>query len=126
MARRWIDLRLPAGQQRRIWIVERPGLWMTPEELGKLRQALRTIASKTLSGAELDYGIFSDDPGRLAQTLITLVTDARTGAPIAFNALPVIELELDGRPVELMHLGLVMVDPEQRSKGLSWVLYGLT
>jgi hypothetical protein len=38
----------------------------------------------------------------------------------------VIPLELDGRAVDLVHLGLVMVDPDQRSKGLSWVLYGLT
>lgn len=126
MARRWIDLRLPAGQQRRIRIVERPGFWMAPAELKKLRDALRTIASRTLSGNDLDYGIFSSDPGRLENTIVTLVTDARTGAPIAFNALPVIGLELDGRPLELIHLGLVMVDPEQRSRGLSWVLYGLT
>lgn len=126
MTRRWINLRLPAGQQRRIRIVERPGLWMEPSALAELRQALRAVASRTLSGNELDYGIFSDDPDRLRNTIITLVTDARTGAPIAFNAMPVIELDLDGRPLPLIHLGLVMVDPEQRSKGLSWVLYGLT
>jgi hypothetical protein len=117
---------LPAGQQRRIRIVERPGLWMSKERLDELRGSLRAIASRTLSGEELNYGIFSDDPSRLENTLVTLVTDARDGAPIAFNALPIIELELDGRPLNLIHLGLVMVDPEQRSKGLSWVLYGLT
>lgn len=126
MTRRWMDIRLPAGQQRRIRIVERPGLWMEPADLEALRQSLRTVASRTLSGSDLEYGIFSDDPARLENTIITMVSDARTGAPIAFNALPVIELELDGRPLQLIHLGLVMVDPEQRSKGLSWVLYGLT
>lgn len=126
MARRWMDIRLPAGQQRRIRIVERPGLWMDRPDLEALRQALRIVASRTLSGADLEYGIFSDDPTRLESSIITLVSDARTGAPIAFNALPVIDLELDGRPLQLVHLGLVMVDPEQRSKGLSWVLYGLT
>lgn len=126
MTQRHLDISLPAGKQRRMRIVERPGNWMAPAELEALRQQLRRIASRTLSDKDLEYGVFSSDPGRLKATFITLVTDARTGAPIAFNALPVIDLELDGRPTQLIHLGLVMVDPEQRSKGLSWVLYGLT
>ncbi len=107
-------------------IVERPGLWMAPDKLAELIAQLRQIASRTLNDKDLEYGIFSGDKSRLESTFITLVTDSKTGAPIAFNALPVIPLELDGRPVELLHLGLVMVDPDQRSKGLSWVLYGLT
>lgn len=126
MAHRYIDLKLPAGQRRSIRIVERPGLWMPREELAALTADLRTVAARTLAEKDLDYGIFSHDPSRLAATIVTLVRDARSGAPIAFNALPVIELELDGRPLDLVHLGLVMVDPGQRSKGLSWVLYGLT
>jgi hypothetical protein len=35
-------------------------------------------------------------------------------------------VELDGEPAEVTHLGLVMVDPDERGRGLSWVLYGLT
>lgn len=126
MDRRYLDLGLPVGQSRRMRIVERPGLWMAPDQLATLVGQVRAIASRTLADKDLDYGIFSGDPSRLQSTFITLVTDSKTGAPIAFNALPVIPLELDGRPVELLHLGLVMVDPDQRSKGLSWVLYGLT
>lgn len=126
MERRYLDLGLPIGQGRRMRIVERPGLWMAPDKLAGLIAQLRQIASRTLADKDLEYGIFSGDKSRLESTFITLVTDSKTGAPIAFNALPVIPLELDGRPVELLHLGLVMVDPDQRSKGLSWVLYGLT
>ena len=126
MRHRYIDLSLPVGQRRRLRIVEKPGLWMPAPALAELREKLRTIASRTLGDRDLEYGIFSRDPSRLAATYITLVSDTTTGAPIAFNALPAIALELDGRPLELIHLGLVMVDPEQRSKGLSWVLYGLT
>jgi len=126
MERRFLDLSLPVGQSRRMRIIERPGLWMTEDRLTTLVGQLRQIASRTLADKDLAYGIFSGDKSRLQSTFITLVTDSKTGAPIAFNALPVIPLELDGRPVELLHLGLVMVDPDQRSKGLSWVLYGLT
>jgi hypothetical protein len=126
MERRYLDLSLPVGQSRRMRIIERPGLWMKAEALAELVGKLRQIATRTLADKDLEYGIFSGDKSRLESTFITLVTDSRTGAPIAFNALPVIALELDGRPVELLHLGLVMVDPDQRGKGLSWVLYGLT
>ena len=37
-------------------------------------------------------------------------------------------MQLDTKPAatEVLHLGLVMVDPDERSKNLSWVLYGLT
>lgn len=126
MVRRFLDLGLPVGQNRRMRIVERPGLWMPPDQLAVLVAQLRQVASRTLADKDLEYGIFSGDRSRLEQTFITLVTDSTSGRPIAFNAMPVIPLELDGRSVELLHLGLVMVDPEQRSKGLSWVLYGLT
>jgi hypothetical protein len=46
--------------------------------------------------------------------------------PVAFNALSVMDVTLHGRDAEVIHLGLVMVDPNLRSHGLSWVLYGLT
>ena len=36
------------------------------------------------------------------------------------------EVELDGEPQQVTHLGLVMVDPDVQGQGLSWVLYGLT
>ena len=126
VARKHLDIRMSAGKGRRVRIVERPGLWMKQEALDDLVGALRLIASRTLQHGDLTYGIFSGDRSRLERTIITLVTDKRTGAPIAFNALPVMDLELEGRPIELLHLGLVMVDPGERGKGLSWVLYGLT
>jgi hypothetical protein len=48
------------------------------------------------------------------------------GRPVAFNALAIIDLDLGDGPTEVLHLGLVMVDPDLRSRGLSWILYGLT
>ena len=46
--------------------------------------------------------------------------------PVAFNALAHIDVDLGHRSEDVLHLGLVMVDPQLRSQGLSWVLYGLT
>jgi GNAT superfamily N-acetyltransferase len=62
----------------------------------------------------------------MSRAIITLISEEATGRPIAFNALSVMDVELDGAPAEVTHLGLVMVDPDVRGQGFSWVLYGLT
>jgi len=87
---------------------------------------LRTIAGKTLPAGSLTYGIFSGERERLARAIVTLISDEATGRPIAFNALSVMSVELDGEPEQVTHLGLVMIDPDVQGQGLSWVLYGLT
>ena len=119
-----ITLRTHAGLSTRI--VESPGISLPPEELAELVAQLRTVAAKTLSDESLNYGIFSGQPERLARAIVTLISEEETGRPIAFNALSVMDVELDGSAVEVTHLGLVMVDPDVRGQGLSWVLYGLT
>ena len=74
----------------------------------------------------LTYGIFSGERERLARAVVTLIYEEATGRPIAFNALSLMDVELDGEREQVTHLGLVMVDPEVQGQGLSWVLYGLT
>lgn len=121
----YLNTKLNAGDGRTVSMVERPGLWITDTELQTLSGDLRTIASKTLPSSELTYGVFSGDREVFSRTIITLVKDA-DGKPIAFNALAVMNLDLGQGEDKVLHLGLVMVDPNERSKGLSWVLYGLT
>jgi hypothetical protein len=99
---------------------------LSETELGELVSQLRVVAARTLPEESLTYGIFSGERERLARAIVTLISEEATGRPIAFNALSVMEVELDGEPAEVTHLGLVMVDPEERGRGLSWVLYGLT
>jgi hypothetical protein len=62
----------------------------------------------------------------MSRAIVTLISEETTGRPIAFNALSVMDVELDGAPAQVTHLGLVMVDPDVRGQGFSWVLYGLT
>ncbi|WP_299402684.1 hypothetical protein [uncultured Roseobacter sp.] len=121
-----LDLTLATGKQFETRIVERPGLWMSEDELATLSQDLITVASKTLARGALTYGVFSGDPERLKSTIITLVRRKDTGQPVAFNALALMDITTMAEPMEVLHLGLVMVDPEEQSRGLSWVLYGLT
>ena len=95
-------------------------------DLDALVADLRTIAGKTLPAGSLTYGIFSGERERLSRAIVTLIVEEATGRPIAFNALSVMPVELDGAPTEVTHLGLVMVDPDVQGQRLSWVLYGLT
>lgn len=124
LARRHMDVRLKQSGGLQVRIMERPGLWMDDAALAALTADLRRVARRTLAG-DLTYGVFSGARERLEKTIITLVR-RRDGTPVAFNALAVMPVETDPRPVEVLHLGLVMVDPDERSKSLSWVLYGLT
>lgn len=125
MNQRWLDLNiLTAGVQ--VEILERPGRWMPPDRLSALTTDLKAVARATLGEGDLTYGVFSGDPARLAASTITLVRDPKSQTPIAFNALAHMDTSPGGTPVDVVHLGLVMVDPAVRSRGLSWILYGLT
>jgi len=121
-----IDLSLRTHAGLRTRIVERPGQSLDEAELDDLVSQLRTVAGKTLQAGSLSYGIFSGQREPLSRAVVTLICEEATGRPIAFNALSVLDVELDGESTEVTHLGLVMVDPEVQGQGLSWVLYGLT
>jgi len=118
-------LGIRSGAAMTVRIVERPGLWMSQAELDALCADLRVVASKTLAAGSLTYGVFYGERSRLEATIITLVRRA-DGTHVAFNALAVMEVAMVPNPAEVLHLGLVMVAPVERSKSLSWVLYGLT
>ncbi|MDP5085674.1 MAG: hypothetical protein NWQ23_09655 [Yoonia sp.] len=120
-----MDVTLRSGPDYVVRIIERPGLWMEPDALADLSHNLRRIAARTLEAGSLTYGVFSGDKSRMGEVIITLVS-RRDGTPVAFNALAIMTLETAPQPTEVLHLGLVMVDPDERSKNLSWVLYGLT
>src|SRR6476646_4461722 len=125
-AQETIDLSLRTHQGLVTRIVESPGRSLGDDDLERLVAQLRVVAGKTLPAGSLTYGIFSGERERLARAIVTVISEEATGRPIAFNALSVMSVELDGQPAEVTHLGLVMVDPDVQGQGLSWVLYGLT
>ena len=119
-----LTLRTHAGLVTRI--VESPGRSLSESDLEQLMSRLRIVAGKTLPAGNLAYGMFSGKRERLSRAVVTLICEEASGRPIAFNALSVMPVELDGEAIEVTHLGLVMVDPDAQGQGLSWVLYGLT
>lgn len=126
VALRLLDTKVGAGPGLRSRIVERPALALDAVELAVLVEDVRSIARSVLGRRDLAYGVFSGDPEILSRTVLTVVYEARTGRPVAFNALALLDARLGGRPVQILHLGLVMVRPDVRGKGLSATLYGLT
>lgn len=121
-----IDLTLRTHEGLTTRIVESPGKALSEDELERLVAQLRVVAGKTLPAGDLTYGIFSGERERLSRAIVTVICEEATGRPVAFNALSVMTVELDGVPADVTHLGLVMVDPDAQGQGLSWVLYGLT
>jgi hypothetical protein len=115
-----------ASHEYRVWIVERPGVTLTADKLAALKQQCESVVRACLEGEMLDYGLFADDGAAWGRSVITLVTRIADGAPVAFNAMPLLEVIQNGERAAVLHLGLVMVDPAERSGGLSWILYGLT
>ena len=124
-----INLRWRSGRGLTTRIVERPGLALSPVETTDLVADLRAVAALTLPETDLAYGVLGGDVDRLRNCVITIVYQSRpreAARPVAFNILSLLDVELQGRPISVMHLGLVMVDPAFRGRGLSGTLYGLT
>lgn len=107
-------------------IVERPSETLSPEQTAAIIADCRTVVAACIGGKQLDYGLFSADGRAWGRSVITLVRRAEDGAPVAFNAMPLLPINRLGQKEDVLHLGLVMVDPSERSGGLSWILYGLT
>ena len=122
--KRYLSRRLPLGRHVSGWVIERPGRHLAPDALAMLQEDLKTIAEKTLPGECLDYGVFQDGNDALSRSLVTILYDRKSRKPVAFNSMPILELNVQGQPEEVLHLGLVMVDPDARSGGLSALLYG--
>jgi hypothetical protein len=121
-----LSLAFRPSRNYRVWIVERPGASLAEPALARLRQDCETVVRACLAGQSLDYGLFAEDGAAWDRSVITLVTRIADDRPVAFNAMPQLDVVRGGASESVLHLGLVMVDPEERSGGLSWILYGLT
>ncbi|MEA1071799.1 hypothetical protein [Sphingomonas sp. LY160] len=118
--------RFEPSAEHRVEIFERPADELSSADLAKLIESCRAVARSCLGGRDLDYGLFDEGGDALRRSVITLVTRVADNKPVAFNAMPILQVREGGQDRQLVHLGLVMVDPDERSGGLSWILYGLT
>lgn len=122
----FLRLRFRPDRSHSVEIIERPGLWLDRDALAELVEACRRVVAACLDGRQLDYGLFAPGGAAWDRSVITLVRRAGDGKAIAFNAMPLLPVTRGGQASTVLHLGLVMVDPDERGGGLSWILYGLT
>lgn len=121
-----ISLEFAAGRGRlRVRVLERPGLWMAASEQEQLIADMRRVVA-SLGVGDLPYGLLSGGPAVLERAILTLIEDRATSAPVAFNAMQALDCTLRGAPIDVLHLGLTVVDPGFRGRGLSWILSGFT
>ena len=107
-------------------VIERPAYSLGQNEINQLQHDLRKIVKKSIPKENLNYGIFAESGEALKTCIITIIYREEDNYPIAFNSLSWIPCKLRGKDEELLHLGLVVIDPDVREGGLSWILYGLT
>jgi hypothetical protein len=121
-----ISLEFLAGRnQFRVRVLERPGLWLSLNQQRQLVADMRRVVA-SLGIGDLPYGLLAGDPPQLDGAILTLIEDRATGALIAFNAMQALECTLRGTTADVIHIGLTIVDPRFRERGLAWILSGFT
>ena len=124
--RPYISLAFVAGGGAlRARVLERPGLWLEPDELDRIIAGMRSVVA-SLGIGDLPYGLLSGDRALMDRAILTLIEERSSGRPVAFNAMLALDCTLRGVPVDVVHLGLTAVDPEYRKRGVSWILTGFT
>jgi len=125
----YFEFKFESGSGETVHILEKPEYLLDEIEQKSLREDIYALSLKcTPNNQALDYGIFNDPNHNniLNQCILTLIRDNNSNKLIAFNCLPLLDLTLKNKPIYFVHLGLVMIDPDYRSKGLLYILYGLT
>ena len=125
----YFEFKFESGSGETVHILEKPEYLLDEIEQKSLREEIYALSLKcTPNNQALDYGIFNDPNHNniLNQCILTLIRDNNSNKLIAFNCLPLLDLTLKNKPIYFVHLGLVMIDPDYRSKGLLYILYGLT
>jgi hypothetical protein len=116
------QIRLPVSRGLFLRAFFMPGKWMSDLQLQRLRGELEWITHNGLDRRP-DYGIFLDRRGPFENRIITLIYDKKKRIPVAFSAMPVVDIRLNGEPDTVVHLGLIVIDRRYRRKGLQFALY---
>ena len=124
--REHLDLSFRTGRGAfSVRIIERPGEWMEPAALDDLVRSMRAVVASHGKG-DLDYGVLTGSRESLSRCVLTIVYEAANGTPVAFNAISLLDVTIRARPSQVVHLGLVMINPAFRERGLTWVLTAFT
>ena len=121
----YLSRKMSLGGGLKGWVIECPGRHLEETTLEEVLADIRSIGAKTLKDEVLDYGIFAKRTANKAldNSVLTVIYD-KNGQAVGFNCMPMLEIDIHGETETVIHLGLVMVDPTTRSRGVSAMLYG--
>lgn len=123
---RTMDLELTTARGVAVRILERPGLWMDEAGRARLAEELREVAVRGTHGLPLTYGILSGSKERWDRAILTILRDPETDRLVGFGAMSLLDVRMGRRTEEILHLGLLMLDPGYRGLGFSRLVYGMT
>ena len=114
---------IPMGGGLEFVVYERPGDWCNDQELNQLVEDMRTVALAGQDGREIPwYGPLEGRREDLKNRIISVAYDRKAGKPVGFSAqsyLPVSEAHFRA---EVVHLGLIYVDPSLQGRSISYIL----
>lgn len=123
---RAMDLELTTARGVSVRILERPGLWMDEARRERLLVELREVAVRGTHGLPLTYGILSGSKERWDRAILTILRDRATDRLVGFGAMSLLDVRVGRRAENVLHLGLLMLDPGYRGLGFSRLIYGMT
>ncbi len=104
-------------------IYERPGAWATEEELNELTSTLKSIAKSAQHKDELpEYGCLLGGRQDLAQRVISIAYDNKLKRAVGFSAQSYLDIEQGNFKEQVLHLGLIYIDPTYQGKSVSYLL----
>lgn len=124
LTRSGMDIEITTVRGVSLRIFERPGLWMEERARQDLLAELRDVATRATGGLPLEYGVLSGSRERWDRTILSVLREVATGRAIGFSAMSLLDVTVGGRSREVLHLGLLVVDPEYRGWGFSRLVCG--
>jgi hypothetical protein len=100
---------------------ERPGLWCSQKMLNKILEDVRSVAAQQ-DGKMPEYGILKGEKNDLDNRVIAIAYDVKSKKPIGFAAQIYLEVEMNDRKEDVLHLGLVCVAKDFRGNSISGIL----
>lgn len=114
---------IPLGRSLEFVVYERPGAWCSEEELNSLVKDLRQVAMAGQEGREIPfYGPLEGKRDDMAYRIISVAYDRKQNKPVGFSAQSYLPLEEGQFKTEVVHLGLIYVDPTLQGKSISYLL----
>lgn len=117
-------IKVPLASGFSLELYDRPGVWMSDAELASLVSDIRDVYARAMPGPVPNYGALSGQRADMKRRLISIARTSN-GKSVAFCAQARLRVNFGEVTEEVVHLGLVSVDPEYRKSGLQGVLYSI-